>query len=471
MTARRLRLLLSVSILAGALAPIVSTSPAVADDTRYSVAGGCYALRSEAVGRFIATSGEGYRASAGGLSGAEGFRMQATALGEYLLYGERRDFLARGEGPLADGEARSAPEPSRASDWSLRSAAGGVFRLHLRAGGGVLATERGGDALVVEEPGFAGERGRFDLRPATGCSRYPEPEVNARGKPFTGETPFAPVRGLLDSHLHLGALEFLGGAHCGRPWHRYGVAYAMVDCPDHEPNGSTAVLENALSGNPAQTHDTTGWPTFRDWPDHDSLTHEQTYYKWLERAWRGGLRLIVNDLVENRALCELYPPTNDLARGKQERCDEMASARLQLRRMHELEEYIDAQEGGPGEGWFRIVETPFQARRVINSGKVAVVMGLETSEPLGCGLGPGPSCSRDDIRTELDRPTTSGFARCSPSTSSTTRSAAHASTRARPAGSSTPATSTRPVGSGTPRPARANSTTTRNPPRRPPSAT
>ncbi len=49
--------------------------------------------------------------------------------------------------------------------------------------------------------------------------------------------------------------------------------------------------------------------------------------------------------------------------------------------VRELENYIDAQSGGPGRGWFRIVRGPFQARRVINQGKLAVVMGMETSKP------------------------------------------------------------------------------------------
>ena len=83
----------------------------------------------------------------------------------------------------------------------------------------------------------------------------------------------------------------------------------MVDCPDHAlTGGAGAVLENFLSaGTPVAAHDTTGWPTFVDWPSHGSLTHEQTYYRWIERAWRGGLRIFTNLLVENRVLCELYP--------------------------------------------------------------------------------------------------------------------------------------------------------------------
>ena len=47
-------------------------------------------------------------------------------------------------------------------------------------------------------------------------------------------TPYQEVRGYVDAHTHGMAFEFLGGdAHCGRPWHRFGAPYALVDCPDH----------------------------------------------------------------------------------------------------------------------------------------------------------------------------------------------------------------------------------------------
>ena len=42
--------------------------------------------------------------------------------------------------------------------------------------------------------------------------------------------------------------------------------------------------------------------------------------------------------------------------------------------VYALERYIDAQSGGPGEGWLRIVTTPEEARQVIAEGKLAVTM-------------------------------------------------------------------------------------------------
>ncbi|MGH9274884.1 MAG: hypothetical protein ACRDZU_09580, partial [Acidimicrobiales bacterium] len=293
-------------------------------------------------------------------------------LGRYLIVDTDGRFVG------AEGRADVA---SPDTDWQVDETANG-FRLWLPATGRAWA----GAAAVTFEP-------------ADGCASFPEIEVNVTGAPFRGATPYEEVTGYLDAHLHITAHEFLGGrVHCGRPWHRYGVAVALVDCPDHElTGGAGAVLENFLSAStPVALHDTTGWPTFADWPSHGSLTHEQTYYRWMERAWRGGLRIVTNLLVENRVLCELYPL-------KLNSCDEMASVRLQARRIHELERYIDAQSGGPGEGWFRIVDDPFEARRVANEGKLAVVLGIEISEPFGCrSLLGEPQCTEADIDAQLD---------------------------------------------------------------------
>ena len=173
------------------------------------------------------------------------------------------------------------------------------------------------------------------------------------------------MRGFVDAHTHGMAFEFLGGdVHCGRPWHPYGVTYALKDCPDHYvANGKRRGRSRTCSTRHARHgHDPVGWPTFKDWPAPHSLTHEGTYYKWMERSWRGGLRIFVNLLVENNKLCELYPL-------KRNSCDDMNSIRLQAKDMHQLERYVDAQYGGPGKGWYRIVTDPYQARRVDQPGQ------------------------------------------------------------------------------------------------------
>ena len=70
----------------------------------------------------------------------------------------------------------------------------------------------------------------------------------------------------------------------------------------------------------------------------------------MERSWRAGQRMLVNLLVENNQLCMIYPL-------KRNSCDDMTSIRLQAKDMHAMEHYIDAQHGGPGKGWYRIVTT------------------------------------------------------------------------------------------------------------------
>jgi len=357
--------------------------------TRYSLANGCFALRAAARDRFVVKDASHYRASVATAAGAERFYMKATRLGSYLLYDSDRRLLA------VDALGRVAPaaRASRGADWSVRGNRDAGFTLRNHKADKSLAVGLGGRLVLSSNPA------EFAFKATTGCREYPEIQVNATGSPRKGPSPNGEVSGLVDAHMHHMAFEFLGGrAHCGRPWHPYGVPSALEDCPDHQPNGAGAALENTVSyGNPAGTHNTDGWPTFKGWPHHASLTHEQSYYKWLERSWRGGQRIFVNLLVENEVLCELYPL-------KKNSCNEMDSARLQARRMRQLQNYIDAQNGGPGKGWYRIVRDPAQARRVINQGKLAVIMGMETSKPFNCGrFNQQPTCTKAQIDSQIDQ--------------------------------------------------------------------
>ena len=152
---------------------------------------------------------------------------------------------------------------------------------------------------------------------------------------------------------------------------------------------------------------------------------------------------MVTDLVENRALCELYPL-------KQNNCNEMASAYQQATDMLALQDYIDAQFGGPGKGFFRIVTSSAEARRVINQGKLAVVLGIEVSEVLDCGQFNGtPRCDTAQIDRELDKLYAARRPLDVPGAQVRQRARRHARSTAGPrASSSTRATSTPPASSG-----------------------
>jgi hypothetical protein len=370
-----------------AAAPVTEHVPSA--DDRFTLANGCFALRSQQTGGLVVKVGSAYTATAAAVADAEPFLMQATDLGRYLFYGRARDFLARD--PVLNG-VQAASQPSDDSDWTVTEDGAG-FRVSNQIAGRDLAVGAG-EALTTVPRGSSGAAGLFNFEPASGCADYPEVEVNVTGPLPAPSARGSRVTGLVETHMHHMAFEFLGTkAHCGRPWHRFGAPYALVDCPDHGPNGCSAALENAISG--TVCHDPAGWPTFAGWPDYRQLTHEQSYYRWVERSWRAGLRIFVNLMVENRVLCELYPltpPGHD--------CNEMVSVRRELQRARELERYIDAQWGGPGKGWYRIVESPGEARQVINDGKLAVVLGMEVSEPFGCRLmqpGDMPLCSEQQL--------------------------------------------------------------------------
>ena len=382
-------------LIAGVLAAVAlvpanasAAAPKPSTESRYSLVHGCFALA--AGDSFVAKSGGGYAASASGAGAAEPFRMQATDLGTYLLYGKAGDFLAAGSGD----SVIVAKAPSPAAEWVVEEAGDG-FTLENLGTGNSLAPAPG--AAVKQ-----GEPVSLSFTAAEGCATYPEVDVSASGKPVDGPTPYGETRGFWDPHMHMMAFEaFGGGLHCGRPWSRYGVPSALPDCAATEgPGGSADPVANFLNwSSPVDQHDTVGWPTFKDWPNHHSLTYEQTYYKWLERSWMGGMRLAVNLFVDNRAFCQVLAQPQH----RRNECDEMATVRKEATAIYAMQDYIDAQAGGPGEGFFRIVRNPFEARRVINDGKMAVVLGIEVSELFGCTLSSGvPQCDQKDVDAGLD---------------------------------------------------------------------
>ena len=300
-------------------------------------------------------------------------------------------------------------QASDLSVWNLNPGDEAQFTLASQVTGLLLtATD---DGLTLTSPGLEAENTRFTLHAADGCASYPEASlsasVDAAGPAIylKDVARFQQAEGIddddlfgyVDAHSHISAYEFIGGRiNYGDPFHKFGVDHALHDCAEnHGPQGLTGVLEQVTST--PGPHETRGWPDFPYWPRSNSLQHHQSYYKWIERAHLSGLKVLVNHLVHNEILCQLNPQ-------KQNDCDTMAAIEMQATLMHNMQDYIDAQNGGPGEGWFRIVTSPSQAREVIEDGKMAVILGVEASKALNCGEFLGVAeCSRDEIVTRLDR--------------------------------------------------------------------
>ncbi len=178
----------------------------------------------------------------------------------------------------------------------------------------------------------ASQPGRVLLRvrfvPARGCATYPEAAPDYTGTPGKGPTSYGSVRGFVEGHMHWTAYNYFGGNFtCGSPWHKYGIQYALPDCSSVEgPQGTAAPLQNALNyGNPAQPHDTRGYPQLTSWGSAENLTYEGMYWRWVQRAWASGMRLMVMGVNENRELCELQAESQVLLRRDGDR-----AARLQV---------------------------------------------------------------------------------------------------------------------------------------------
>src|SRR5437763_8168159 len=385
--------LIAATVAAGAAAGIATPATAVGGAPA-SVANHCFALGSVARGRFVsATAGNGYGAVRRKRSTAGRFYLKPTDINTYM-FSDRGGRLMAVQGSSVGRGA----SPGTAAEWRPSRIGKHVFAVRSRMSGHALAVRHNG-ALFLAGTANAGRAGRFSLVRTRGCRASPEAQVGAAGRPFRGKRLGGGLFGFADLPLHITAnLRAGGNVIYGEPFDRFGIAEALGhDAQAHGSDGSLDATGNLLrTGSPAGTHDTHGWPTFVGWPVHDTYTHQQTYYVWLKRVWEAGERLVVARTVEDEPLCKIEPL-------RTHSCDEMTSVELQIAALRGLQRYVDAQSGGPGRGWFRLVGSPQQARRAIEHGKLAGIIGMEASDALGCSEVLGvPQCTRADIDQRLD---------------------------------------------------------------------
>jgi len=349
----------------------------------------------DSAGQFIGHAGS-VAAGLGGL--VEWVDGAQTPLGSVLRHTgmdlrDRAEDL--GEAPVQPA-LTALPAPTDLAIWNLTQAENGAFAFTHEVSGLRLAVTESG-VLALTDANTARGFDQFTLRATQACRPFPEAELNARVlAPPKRLNDDGSVFGWVDGHNHITGSEYLGGrVTYGYPFHRLGVTQALGDCSAHHgPEGTLSPVSYVVATAP---HDTVGWPSFNDWPGPGELTHHQTYYLWLKRAFLSGQKLMVNHFVESQFLCSLHAPFN------RNDCNAMASIRHQREQLLALQNYIDAQEGGPGRGWFRIVTHPSEAREVIANGEMAVIMGAEVSRLFDCALTfDQPSCSITDIREQLE---------------------------------------------------------------------
>jgi len=407
---------------------------APADSMRASIhsfADGCWAIR-DAAARAPAYL-QGVAAGAGETVAneftavspetASAFYFKASGLGSYLLFDQGGAYLFS-EGAQVTRRSELLSDILLVDDtfesgaeWDLLPSDGDrrAYQLRHRKSALYLTTE----ATLAERERAAD----LLLEEATGCREHPEEKTHTSGAVERVTFEDGDLFGFADVHTHIFQNFAFGGGGIvhGAPYHRLGVQHALPSCEIYHGEGGRADLAGFVNDNPGAVdlasllpallsgqleqfnHATEGYPEFTDWPASNRSTHQTQYYKWLERAYLSGMRLIVQLASGNQILCDLFGGTG--FQPLRYSCNDMVSVDRQIAEAYNMQDYIDAQEGGPEEGWFRIVTSPAEAREVILDGKMAVVLGIEISNLFDCFLNPPVGfsrCSEEDVVARLD---------------------------------------------------------------------
>lgn len=140
----------------------------------------------------------------------------------------------------------------------------------------------------------------------------------------------------------------------------HGMPHPGNRCGDVIRKEVVGQLEEIYSGE----HPSIGWPTFAHWPHWTSVSHQQMWVDWIRRAHDGGLNVMVALAVNNALLAKA---TN--GGGPHE---DAASVSLQLSEMRAfVRRHAD---------FMAIATTPAELRRIVASGRLAVVLGVETDD-------------------------------------------------------------------------------------------
>jgi len=184
-----------------------------------------------------------------------------------------------------------------------------------------------------------------------------------------GKTLYAdkdkPVWGFVDTHTHpMAHLAFGGKTMTGDPDGPMDVALATSQCVDNNHQPGTGLGFISIQG--YNWHLPYGYPTFSGWPKFNVQLHQPMYIDWIKRSYEGGLKLIcvlgvTNMYWASRALGPGVKPDLPL--------DDESVA------LNSVEAFADIVKRN--NDWMEVALTPQDARRIILSNKLAVVLGVE----------------------------------------------------------------------------------------------
>ncbi len=129
------------------------------------------------------------------------------------------------------------------------------------------------------------------------------------------------------------------------------------------------LLHEFQSGNHALTtaSPAKGFPDFSQWPKWNDITHQKMWFEWIQRAYDGGLRVMVALATNNKTLADAMSgggPTST-ADGP---TDDKASADLQLT---EIKAFVGRHS------FMEVAQNSADIKRIVQANKMAVVLGVE----------------------------------------------------------------------------------------------
>lgn len=271
----------------------------------YSLANHYFKIKSISNGKYLLGNKAGYEAQADTADSGMTFYFKASDLGEYILFDQDSKYLTYNifnaivRNTTLSDKTRFKVEQYEDNSFSFYSY---VKKKYVGIKGTSLVWKDNVDDTC-----------RFELELTEGNNPFPEADINidfydGDGNPITTSNVMARpssgenIIGTADTHAHLchnkgsGEVVFNGDA-----FSPLGIADALNDCTDlHGVNGAYDIWGKAVDG--ATTHNTSGYPNFSYWPTSYSTNHEQTYYKWLERSYLSGQRVLVHQCVNNEIL-------------------------------------------------------------------------------------------------------------------------------------------------------------------------
>lgn len=231
-----------------------------------------------------------------------------------------------------------------------------------------LANKRLSIRLVGDSP-FGTARFVIDVRRPGGEGQVWVPQQSQHSNP---------VPGFADVHVHQAAqLAYSGGWYWGS--HREGDESVLMGPCTGDNHGTVEFLGEDfgvpfLGDHAGATH---GYPTFEDWPTWDDIKHQQVTVRWLKQAHDNGLNLMVASVVNNQWLSAAVIQSGD--NDNRMSPSDMESVKRQILSLKALDAVTP---------WYTIVRDPWEARRAIEAGQLAVVLAVEVSDLMASSDGP-----------------------------------------------------------------------------------